>query len=65
MAVASQQKRYDSYGWLDMDSTKLVTMFASKRVEPGIYEVAPSGHQRLPSAIVHHLLVVASTRSGV
>jgi hypothetical protein len=23
MAVASQQKRYDSYGWLDVDSTKL------------------------------------------
>jgi hypothetical protein len=28
-------------------------------------EVAPSADQRLPSAIVHHLLVVASTRSGV
>ena len=53
-----------SSGKLDYNSggtwTPLVLVVVARR-----NEVASTAHQRLVSAIVQHLLVVASTRSGV
>jgi hypothetical protein len=65
LAVASQQKRYGSYGQSDDVSTKSDVASRTGPVRFVVNEVAPSAHHRLPSTIVQHLLVVASTRSGV
>jgi hypothetical protein len=65
MAFASWLEGYVYSGKLDDHSQSGTIIRGSGLPRAPINEVAPSAHQRLRSAIVHHLLVVASTRSGV